>query len=100
MENKKQKQVVQRQKPNPMAQLAPIRENLPLVVSNYSLAIWRVTFLSLLIYISVSVVLSVKSDLFSKLTNENEILLSKINQCSKDYFDNYCDGKRVPAIEK
>ena len=54
----------------------------------------------ILIFISVTVVLSIFADFRLELEKQNQLLISQQNECSIEYHKNLCHEHRIPAIKE
>jgi len=62
--------------------------------------ITKFIIVSLIVFLTLSVVYQVKLDLDSKMKTENDLITREIDRCTLEYYENRCEpGQRVRAAE-
>jgi hypothetical protein len=74
---------------------------LPYIISGYLQLFFNCFLVTLVLYITIQFMKTVRRDVELKVEEYKSIILSEIAQCSKHYLDNRCHpDERVPAMDK
>ena len=58
---------------------------MPYLINNYAIAVFRVFFVSMAIYVCVSVTWQLREDLAHKMASEHQELVAEMRQCQSEY---------------